>query len=77
MTRGAAEGLSEGEEGEATTSYSEDLRSLSKNGSFVFSTLAFTCVTFATGALSWWGPDFLTNALKMKEVAVPEIQPDK
>ena len=42
----------------------EDIVSLAKNKSFVFSTLAFTCVTFCTGALSWWGPDFIKNGLK-------------
>ena len=42
--------------------------SLAKNKSFVFSTLAFTCVTFCTGALSWWGPVYIQNGLKtMKE----------
>ena len=46
----------------------EDLSSLAKNKSFVFSTLAFTCVTFVTGALSWWGPKFIEDGLQtMKE----------
>merc|ERR1719376_1057044 len=46
----------------------EDIVSLAKNKSFVFSTLAFTCVTFCTGALSWWGPVYIQNGLKtMKE----------
>ena len=46
----------------------EDITSLAKNKSFVFSTLAFTCVTFCRGALSWWGPDFIKSGLKtMKE----------
>ena len=30
----------------------------------MFSTLAFTCVTFCTGALSWWGPAYISNGLK-------------
>ena len=42
----------------------EDINSLAKNKSFVFSTLAFTCVTFCTGALSWWGPSYLEYGLK-------------
>lgn len=37
---------------------------MAKNKSYVFSTLAFTCVTFVTGALSWWAPNLLEDALK-------------
>ena len=37
---------------------------MAKNKSYVFSTLAFTCVTFVTGALSWWAPKLLVDALK-------------
>lgn len=35
-----------------------DLKALAGNKSFVLLTLAFTCVTFAAGALMWWGPEF-------------------
>ena len=42
----------------------EDLICLAKNKSYVFSTLAFTCVTFVTGALSWWAPNLLEDALR-------------
>lgn len=35
-----------------------DLNALRKNKSFIFSTIAFTCVTFSAGALMWWGPQF-------------------
>ena len=56
-------GESEGHEQLKATSYIEDLKSLSTNQSFVFSTLGFTCVTFCTGALSWWGPKFLEDAI--------------
>ena len=73
--RGGAEGHTEGHGEES--SYSEDLRSLATNGSFVFSTLGFTCVTFCTGALSWWGPDFLQSAIRMKEDEVKELEADK
>ena len=44
-------------------SLQEDLVSLGKNKTFMISTLAFTCVTFCTGALSWWGPVFIEKAL--------------
>merc|ERR1719403_142096 len=61
-------GESEGHQDMQAQSYKEDIISLAKNKSFVFSTLAFTCVTFCTGALSWWGPDFIKSGLKtMKE----------
>ncbi|KAJ0176664.1 hypothetical protein K1T71_007843 [Dendrolimus kikuchii] len=47
------------------TSYRDDLRSLLKNPSFMLSTLAFTCVAFVTGALAWWGPDFIHRGLSL------------
>jgi len=57
-------GESEGHQDMKAQSYKEDLISLAKNKSFVFSTLAFTCVTFVTGALSWWGPKFIEDGLQ-------------
>lgn len=57
-------GESEGHHDMQAQSYKEDIISLAKNKSFVFSTLAFTCVTFCTGALSWWGPDYIAAGLK-------------
>lgn len=56
-------GESEGHGDLQANSYSEDLSYLSKNKSFLFSTLGFTCVTFCTGALSWWGPIFIQRGL--------------
>jgi len=56
-------GESEGHQDMKAQSYQEDIISLAKNKSFVFSTLAFTCVTFVTGALSWWGPKYITDGL--------------
>jgi len=40
------------------TSPISDLKALLRNKSFVFSTIAFTCVCYAAGALMWWGPNF-------------------
>jgi len=61
-------GESEGHQDMQAQTYKEDIVSLAKNKSFVFSTLAFTCVTFCTGALSWWGPIYIADGLKtMKE----------
>lgn len=48
------------------TSYTDDLKSLVKNPSFMLSTLAFTCVAFVTGALAWWGPQFIYLGLTLQ-----------
>jgi len=40
------------------TSPISDIKSLMRNKSYVFSTVAFTCVTYCAGALMWWGPNF-------------------
>ncbi|XP_038210127.1 protein spinster isoform X3 [Zerene cesonia] len=48
------------------TTYKDDLRSLVKNPSFMLSTLAFTCVAFVTGALAWWGPQFIYLGLTLQ-----------
>lgn len=56
-------GESEGHGDLKATTYAQDLKSLARNRSFVFSTVAFTCVAFCTGALSWWGPKFIEAAV--------------
>jgi len=56
-------GESEGHEDLEAASYREDLAYLATNTSFILSTLGFTCVTFCTGALSWWGPIFIQRGL--------------
>ncbi len=61
-------GESEGHGDLKATSYAKDLRSLAKNKSFVFSTIAFTCVAFCTGALSWWGPNFIEAAARASSI---------
>lgn len=62
--RGASEGhLDLGVE---TTSFWQDLKSLSKNYSFMLSTAGFTCVAFVAGALAWWGPTYIHLGLKMQ-----------
>ncbi|XP_059048479.1 protein spinster-like isoform X2 [Achroia grisella] len=48
------------------TSYRDDIRALVKNRSFMLSTLAFTCVAFVTGALAWWGPQFIYLGLTLQ-----------
>ncbi|XP_029052073.1 protein spinster isoform X2 [Osmia bicornis bicornis] len=42
-----------------STSWSNDIKALLKNPSFMFSTAGFTCVAFVAGALAWWAPTFL------------------
>ncbi len=56
-------GESEGHGDMKATNYLTDLKSLARNRSFVFSTVAFTCVAFCTGALSWWGPKYIEAAI--------------
>jgi len=51
----------------AATSFASDLRYLAGNRSFVASTLAFTCVTYVAGALSWWGPSFVEQGIAVQE----------
>ena len=57
-------GESEGHDQLKATSYTEDLRSLMSNKSFILTTLGFTCVTFCTGALGWWGNLFLVDGVQ-------------
>uniref|UniRef100_A0A146M1V6 Protein spinster n=1 Tax=Lygus hesperus TaxID=30085 RepID=A0A146M1V6_LYGHE len=56
-TRGEAEGKSDIQ----ATSYREDIKSLATNKSFMLSTFGFTCVSFVTGALAWWGPNYIAK----------------
>ncbi|XP_066498974.1 protein spinster homolog 1 [Hoplias malabaricus] len=44
------------------TSWLTDMKSLSKNKSFVLSTFGFTAVAFVTGSLALWAPAFLFRA---------------
>jgi len=48
-------------------SWGNDLMYLLKNKSYMLSTAAFTCLTFCTGALSWFGPELVENALKVRK----------
>lgn len=59
-----ARGESEGSQNLGTTTYTEDLRALIKNPSFMLSTGGFTCVAFVAGALAWWGPNYMYLGLK-------------
>lgn len=70
-------GQSEGHGEMQAQTYAEDLSGLAKNKSFVYSTLAFTCVTFCTGALSWWGPVFIAKAIRTVPPDQRTIEPGK
>lgn len=69
-------GESEGHQDMEARTYKEDIASLWRNKSFVYSTLAFTCVTFCTGALSWWGPKYIEDGLRtlQKQDRIIEIE---
>ncbi|XP_064460456.1 protein spinster homolog 1-like isoform X2 [Ornithodoros turicata] len=58
-------GASEGGVALGPTSMKADLKSLARNASYRWSTLGFTCVTFATGALSWWAPTYMVYAARV------------
>ncbi|XP_075221174.1 lysolipid transporter protein spinster isoform X2 [Lycorma delicatula] len=60
-------GESEGRTHLTATSWSSDVKNLTKNASFMLSTAGFTCVAFVAGALAWWGPNFLLNGLKLQQ----------
>ena len=55
----------------------EDLASLCRNATFLLSTLAFTCVTFCTGALSWWGPVYIEKALLTLPPSLRMVEPSR
>lgn len=59
-------GENEGSTHMQATSYTEDLKDLCKNRSFMYSTLGFTCVAFVTGGLSWWGPTFMHLGVRLQ-----------
>lgn len=59
-------GQSEGSNHLVSTSYSEDVKDIVKNKSFMLSTAGFTCVAFVAGALSWFGPKFMHLGLRMQ-----------
>ena len=52
----------EGGGSQRNTSYFEDVKQVVKIRTFVWSTLGFTCVSFATGALAAWAPAFILYA---------------
>ncbi|EFA09102.2 protein spinster isoform X4 [Tribolium castaneum] len=66
VLRDPERGQSEGSSHIQTTPWTEDLKDLVKNKSFMISTAGFTCVTFVAGALAWWGPKFIEMGLSLQ-----------
>ncbi|KAJ1370996.1 hypothetical protein KIN20_032857, partial [Parelaphostrongylus tenuis] len=44
------------------TNYFEDLKSLTKNATYVFSTIAYTTIVFMVGTLTWWAPTAIEHS---------------
>lgn len=59
--RGQSEGSSECQTSEERNLKS-DLIYLTKNRSYIWSSVGFTCVSFAIGGLSWWAPKYMKRA---------------
>ncbi|XP_054007265.1 protein spinster isoform X1 [Hylaeus anthracinus] len=59
VVRDPIRGESEGGAHLTSTTWSNDVKALLRNPSFMLSTAGFTCVAFVAGALAWWAPTFL------------------
>ncbi|XP_030065293.1 protein spinster homolog 1 [Microcaecilia unicolor] len=53
------------------TSWLSDVRALSKNCSFILSTLGFTSVAFVTGSLALWAPTYLFRSRVVQKTRPP------
>jgi len=61
-------GESEGKTITNKSSYTEDLKYIAGVKSFVLNAAGFTCVTFTTGALAWYAPSYITDAISSMEL---------
>jgi MFS family permease len=68
LVREPSRGESEGVSGDSTekTSIADDIRYLLTIRSYIWSTIGFTCVCFAVGALSWWAPTYMKLAYEVQ-----------
>jgi small-conductance mechanosensitive channel len=48
------------------SAYVNDLKYLIFNKTFFLTTLAFTSLTFCTGSLAWFGPQYLEDAINVR-----------
>ncbi|KAI1293630.1 Protein spinster -like protein 1 [Halotydeus destructor] len=55
-------GQSDGAASSESTTLKEDILYLCRVKSYIWSTLGFTSVCFAVGALSWWAPKYMASA---------------
>ena len=46
------------------TSWLQDVCHLTRNRTYIWTTLGFTCVAFVAGCLSWWTPNFVIYAVE-------------
>ncbi|CAG2106569.1 unnamed protein product [Medioppia subpectinata] len=58
--RGESDGMTE--EPREKTAVMEDIRYLLTVRTYIWTTIGFTCVCFAVGALSWWAPTYMKYA---------------
>ncbi|KAF7987365.1 hypothetical protein HCN44_003127 [Aphidius gifuensis] len=66
FVRDPPKGEKEGGSHVTTTSWSNDIKALINNPSFMLSTGGFTCVSFVTGALSFWAPKYLQLGIDLQ-----------
>lgn len=65
VLRDPPRGQADGGLSSETTTLKEDLLYIVKIRSYVWSTLGFTTVCFAVGALSWWAPKYMEEAYEV------------
>ncbi|XP_039363474.1 protein spinster homolog 3 isoform X2 [Mauremys reevesii] len=63
-----------GAQSTASTTWCDDVKSLSKNRSFIWSSLGVTAMAFVTGALGLWVPLFLDRAQVVHDLVPPCLQ---
>ncbi|KAL7294316.1 hypothetical protein TKK_0012327 [Trichogramma kaykai] len=77
LVRDPIRGEREGGSHMSESNWSIDIKALMINRSFMLSTAGFTCVSFVTGALAFWGPVFIQNGLKLhgdqNDVSLDEV----
>jgi len=58
-----------------SSSYLNDIKYLLKVKSFIYASLGFTCVSFVTGSLAFWAPEFVTYSQKAKgkDVSIDDV----
>ena len=62
------------------SAFTEDLRYLMKNRTFMMITLGFTALSFFTGSLAFWAPSYIEDALTVGNFTdgnKPSIAQDK